>query len=227
MFSASNHSQQDPRLQQEQQYQHPAQFDTYHAPPQHSPQLPPAHSQQGYDMTSYSTYPPEHQQQQHFINQQGAARGEPSPSLPSRTGRRELNTLPTRFFASCSPTDSTVGPSRNSISGPSHRRDYSSGGGGSGGAGASGSGAVGRTSAANAYATGGSGSAGRGAGTPYARPMEPVPLQANGLGGPATHTVKASSTTSEFTKRKNWSQHIIDEIQVSFCTVTLSCCTAS
>lgn len=27
--------------------------------------------------------------------------------------------------------------------------------------------------------------------------------------------VKASSTTSEFTKRKNWSQHIIDEIQVS------------
>ena len=31
----------------------------------------------------------------------------------------------------------------------------------------------------------------------------------------SAHNVKASSTTSEFTKRKNWSQHIIDEIQVS------------
>ncbi|KAK4058827.1 white collar 2 type of transcription factor [Microbotryomycetes sp. JL221] len=42
---------------------------------------------------------------------------------------------------------------------------------------------------------------------------EPMPIAAPALTQPSTHTVKASSTTSEFTKRKNWSQHIIDEIQ--------------
>lgn len=55
----------------------------------------------------------------------------------------------------------------------------------------------------------GGGSSGRLPAGPYARPAD------NSLGGPSS-TVKASSTTSEFTKRKNWSQHIIDEIQVSF-----------
>lgn len=38
-------------------------------------------------------------------------------------------------------------------------------------------------------------------------------MRPDGLG--PTNAVKASSTTSEFTKRKNWSQHIIDEMQVS------------
>jgi hypothetical protein len=48
--------------------------------------------------------------------------------------------------------------------------------------------------------------AARVAASPYTRPVEHL--------GPSS-SVKASSTTSEFTKRKNWSQHIIDEIQVS------------
>lgn len=48
--------------------------------------------------------------------------------------------------------------------------------------------------------------AARVAASPYTRPAEHL--------GPSS-SVKASSTTSEFTKRKNWSQHIIDEIQVS------------
>ena len=49
---------------------------------------------------------------------------------------------------------------------------------------------------------------------PYARHQPNQVVEATSLAGPA-HPVKASSTTSEFTKRKNWSQHIIDEIQVS------------
>lgn len=49
---------------------------------------------------------------------------------------------------------------------------------------------------------------------PYARHQTNQVVEATSLAGPA-HPVKASSTTSEFTKRKNWSQHIIDEIQVS------------
>ncbi|ORY59410.1 hypothetical protein BCR35DRAFT_309265 [Leucosporidium creatinivorum] len=187
MFSTSNHHPHDGRLHQEQHHQQP-QFDGY-APhpqlPQHQHQQPqlPPAHPQSYDMGSYSAFSPEQQQHHHHHFSQQG---------PAR--------------------DSTVGPSRSSVSGPSHRRDYSAGGGGSGGIGASGSGG-GRTSATNSYAVGGGVSSGRAAGGPYARPMEPVPLQANGLGGPSTHTVKASSTTSEFTKRKNWSQHIIDEIQ--------------
>lgn len=47
---------------------------------------------------------------------------------------------------------------------------------------------------------------------PYARPAESHHRDGGNLG--PTNQVKASSTTSEFTKRKNWSQHIIDEIQV-------------
>lgn len=85
-------------------------------------------------------------------------------------------------------SDSSSGPARQ---GATHRREYSTGAGNG-----------------VAHAAGGGGG-GRG---PYARPSEPAPLSAREGAGPGT--VKASSTTSEFTKRKNWSQHIIDEIQV-------------
>ncbi|GAA6029358.1 hypothetical protein JCM8097_003636 [Rhodosporidiobolus ruineniae] len=81
---------------------------------------------------------------------------------------------------------------RDSVSGPartqptSHRRDYSTSG--------NGLGANGGVDAAPAV--------GRGAAAgPYERPVG------------ATHNVKASSTTSLFTTRRNWSQHILEELQ--------------
>lgn len=89
------------------------------------------------------------------------------------------------------PAESNAGPSRSMA--PSHRRDYSINGNG---------GALVASSSSSASAV----ASARGGG-PYARPVEPI-------NGPSNHNVKASSTTSEFTKRKNWSQHIIDEIQV-------------
>lgn len=46
---------------------------------------------------------------------------------------------------------------------------------------------------------------------PYSRPDLPQPTPAP----QQPHPTKNSSTTSEFTKRKNWSQHILDEVQVS------------
>lgn len=93
--------------------------------------------------------------------------------------------------------DSLSGPSGRATSGSSsHRRD-SNGGGGS---------ISGSWSGMNSNNGGGGGS--RLPAGPYARPVD-------NLGGPTAANVKASSTTSEFTKRKNWSQHIIDEIQVS------------
>lgn len=91
-------------------------------------------------------------------------------------------------------TEQLAGSSGRGASSSSHRRDSHGNGGVSG-------------SWSGMNSTGGG--SGRLPAGPYARPAD------NSLGGPSS-TVKASSTTSEFTKRKNWSQHIIDEIQVSF-----------
>ncbi|SCZ97435.1 BZ3500_MvSof-1268-A1-R1_Chr4-2g07212 [Microbotryum saponariae] len=95
--------------------------------------------------------------------------------------------------------DSSAGPNRSSMV-PLHQRHGSISGGGSNALAASTSSnpSLPRTTIASG---------------PYARPAEPMPIQSAALEAPTTHSVKASSTTSEFTKRKNWSQHIIDEIQ--------------
>ncbi|SGY75681.1 BQ5605_C005g03438 [Microbotryum silenes-dioicae] len=95
--------------------------------------------------------------------------------------------------------DSSAGPNRSSMV-PLHPRHGSISGGGSNVLAASVSSNLSLSRSANVSG-------------PYARPAEPMPIQSAALEAPTTHSVKASSTTSEFTKRKNWSQHIIDEIQ--------------
>ncbi|SCV69288.1 BQ2448_2308 [Microbotryum intermedium] len=95
--------------------------------------------------------------------------------------------------------DSSAGPNRSSMVTP-HQRPGSFSGGGSN--------ALATSSSSNASLSRSANASG-----PYARPAEPMPIQSAALEAPTTHSVKASSTTSEFTKRKNWSQHIIDEIQ--------------
>ncbi|KDE06528.1 hypothetical protein MVLG_03177 [Microbotryum lychnidis-dioicae p1A1 Lamole] len=95
--------------------------------------------------------------------------------------------------------DSSAGPNRSSMV-PLHPHHGSISGGGSNVLAASVSSNLSLSRSANVSG-------------PYARPAEPMPIQSAALEAPTTHSVKASSTTSEFTKRKNWSQHIIDEIQ--------------
>ncbi|GAA5848155.1 hypothetical protein JCM8547_004425 [Rhodosporidiobolus lusitaniae] len=86
-----------------------------------------------------------------------------------------------------------LGQARDGASGPartaSHRREYSQGGAGQG------------NGQDGAAPNGGTGRQAGGPGGPYERPV----------GG--THNVKASSTTSLFTTRRNWSQHILEELQ--------------
>ncbi|TNY23674.1 cutinase gene palindrome-binding protein [Rhodotorula diobovata] len=86
------------------------------------------------------------------------------------------------------PRDSTAGPSRTSAQ---HRRDtsYST----------ASNAAAGSSSAAPGAS--GSGAASRHPAAPYQRPEG------------AVHNVKASSTTSLFTTRKNWSEHLLEELQ--------------
>lgn len=90
-------------------------------------------------------------------------------------------------------TESTAGPSRST---GVHKRDSSNPSGHGGHSSVSGASASGSAHGA-ATVTGQRHPSG-----PYQRPEG------------APHTVKASSTTSLFTTRKNWSEHILQELQV-------------
>ncbi|GAA5922251.1 hypothetical protein JCM3775_005673 [Rhodotorula graminis] len=84
------------------------------------------------------------------------------------------------------PRDSTAGPSRTAAQ---HRRDTS------------------YTAAGNAAQSSSSG-AGQGSGAATRHPAAPYQRPEG-----AVHNVKASSTTSLFTTRKNWSEHLLEELQ--------------
>lgn len=178
-------------MQGSQYYQGQAYYGQQQQQPTPSSSTSLAHQQQSHgDMGSmYQQMGHAHQHQQHS---QPQYQQQQQHSLQTRGEPAPLLISPlraTRDNGSPRPSgalaDSTAGPSRQSAS---HRRDHS-------------------MSAGSGGATGQAGSAGSGASTrhpaaPYQRPEG------------ASHTVKASSTTSLFTTRKNWSEHILQELQV-------------
>ncbi|BGP37804.1 white collar 2 type of transcription factor [Rhodotorula kratochvilovae] len=156
--------------------------------------------QQGYGQQQYSHYyaagpsaPPQQQQPpppsspSTFAPFAGAA----MPGYPGPYAQQHTHTA---YAPPAAPVDA-LGQSRDSTAGPSrtsaqHRRDYSTGQGQQG------------QPAASSSAGGAAGGAGaRHPAAPYQRPEG------------AVHNVKASSTTSLFTTRKNWSEHLLEEIQ--------------
>ncbi|GAA6004933.1 PAS domain-containing GATA-type transcription factor [Rhodotorula paludigena] len=148
--------------------------------------------------------PQQYPQQQAYAPPQGYAFAAPPPASPAYgfapqqqqpqgQGMSNYASLyanaPQHSFTPQQMPDS-LGQSRDMTAGPSrsapqHRREYST------------SGAAQPSSAGS----GGTAAATRHPAAPYQRPEG------------ASHTVKASSTTSLFTTRKNWSEHILQELQ--------------
>ncbi|GAA5973238.1 hypothetical protein JCM8115_005413 [Rhodotorula mucilaginosa] len=161
-------------------------------PPQQQQQHPAAYGQQ------YAAYPSQQEQtgQQHY----GTVSGYAPPPRPTQHAMQGFSTMYQQHQYAQTQHQDSIGPARESTAGPSrstgvHKRDSSNPGGHGGHSSVSGASASGSAHGA-ATVTGQRHPSG-----PYQRPEG------------APHTVKASSTTSLFTTRKNWSEHILQELQ--------------
>ncbi|POY70152.1 putative Non-specific serine/threonine protein kinase [Rhodotorula taiwanensis] len=155
---------------------------------------------QGQQQYGYAPAASSQQSQSPYGQQQQAYPGyAPPPQSSSHAMQGYSGVYQQHQYAQHTQQDS-LGPARDSTAGPSrstgnHRRDSSANAGHAGPSSASGASASGSAHGATTV-TGQRHPSG-----PYQRPEG------------APHTVKASSTTSLFTTRKNWSEHILQELQ--------------
>ncbi|GAA6047596.1 hypothetical protein JCM3770_001582 [Rhodotorula araucariae] len=149
---------------------------------------------------------PSHAQQ--YSHYYGPSPSAPAPPPPAPFAAAAMPGYPTAYaqqqqhphsaYAAAAPLPDALGQSRDSTAGPSrtsgqHRREYSQNAQG---------GQLAQPAASSSAVGGTAGGAGaRHPAAPYQRPEG------------AVHNVKASSTTSLFTTRKNWSEHLLEEIQ--------------
>ncbi|GAA5978341.1 hypothetical protein JCM10908_004321 [Rhodotorula pacifica] len=162
----------------------------------YSQQQPPQQYAQEY---SYAP-PPQQQQQPSRQSYSGYAPPQQQPQQPQHAMQGYPTMYQQHQYAQEQQQQDQLGPARESTAGPSrstgaHRRDSSNPSGHAAHSSVSGASASGSVQGATTV-TGQRHPSG-----PYQRPEG------------APHTVKASSTTSLFTTRKNWSEHILQELQ--------------